>query len=259
MNKNLKKYKKEEINLSSFYINKSASDIPIPKPVTERKIIDSTINTNSESITLNNSMNNILDKTPTVFKKIPINDKTIEIIRENKNVLQNDNSSYYKNKLIKQNKKLYFKKYYCNKSTKTLFKFPISFKKYFNSKINSNTYRDFSLSYKKNSSFNTLDNTSINFFRTSKKLQNKFNSISEMNINDKGLNIINKEVEKNFIDSKNDINKNNSMYGYLDDNKDFYLCNNFTKKFDKIFKSESQINNYNFPLIIKKPILKKNL
>ena len=257
INKNIKKYKKEELNLSSFYINKSTSDISILKPITDRKILNNTLNTNNESITINNSMNNILNKTHSIFKKIPINNKTFEIIRENPTSLPEKNSSYYKNKLIKQNKKLFYKKFHYSKSIKAFCKKPLSFINFYDNKIKSNTYRDFNLPLEKNSSFNILNNTSKNFFRTSKKLQNKFNNLSQIHINDKELNIINKEIEKNFLDSKNKINKNNTIYGYLDDNKDFYLCNNFSKKYDKIFKSKNQINNHNFPLTM--GIMKKNL
>ena len=247
MNKNIKKLNKEELNLSSFNGNKNISDLPSQKPLSERKKVNnfSTINSNSETNIGNNTFNNLLNTTHT-FLKSRISHKTI--YNESQSSLKKNNYSFNSIKLLKQNKKIF--KYYKNNSTKSyknIFKSNISFKNYFNNKINNFTQRDFlpkKLISKKILSVNS----------SSKEKNKKFKgNASEIYKNDKGLN--KKEFEKSYIDSKDSLSKNNTLYGYIDDNKDFYLCNNFSKKFNTIFEYKSSDKKHSFPLINKENVL----
>jgi len=63
-----------------------------------------------------------------------------------------------------------------------------------------------------------------------------------------------KQKEKNVYDNKNETEKkflcnnigindsktNKSIYGYMDDNKDFYIGSNFSKKYKKLFELENK-------------------
>lgn len=248
MNKNIKKLNKEELNLSSFNGNKNISDLSSQKPLSDRKKVNnfSTINSNSETNIGNNTINNLLNTTHN-FLKNRIFHKTIYDDSQS-SLKKNSNYSFNSIKLLKQNKKMF--KYYKNNSTKSyknIFKSPISFKNYFNNKLYNFTQRDF-LPKK------LISKKILGINSSSKEKNKKFNgNTSEIYINDKGLN--KKEFKKSYIDSKDSLSKNNTLYGYIDNNKDFYLCNNFSKKFNTIFEYKPRDKKHIFPLINKENVL----
>ena len=167
----------------------------------------------------------------------------------NENKIESQSLSYYKNtpnKFHKQNNKIFknYMKFHNSKSDKNFFKSPISFNNYISKEIKPFTYRDFIFSSQTIFPIKALNNN-INVLKKKKNIRiNKNNKKSEILNNNNNIN----KIENSFLDSKNKVNKNNnSIYGHMDDNKDFYLCNDFSKKFKCIFDSNKKTQNYNFP------------
>ena len=201
MNKNIKKLNKEELNFSSFNGNKNASDFSIQKPLTDRKIVNnfSTINSNSETNIGNNTINNLINIAHNNFK----NSQTHKTAyNKSQSIFKYNNLSYHNKKLLKQNKQLFFhKNKSCSKSN--LYKFPFSFKNYFNNKSYNYTQRDFLTK-------NILPKKVLNLNSSNREKDIKCEHNSqEIYININGLNT--KGIEKSYLESKNCINKNNSF------------------------------------------------
>ena len=246
-NKNLKKIYKNELNLSSFYATKNFCDVSIQKPSTDRKKLNnfSTINSNNETNVGNNTFNNLININNNNSNKNNLVNitsyKEIDSISQKNNLNFNEIKSHKKNKTTFK----FYKRANNSKSYKNIFPAPINFKNYCNNKLNHFTQRDFLHQKKSNPTKALILNASIN----EKSSILNYNNNSEIYISDKGFNL--KEIEKSYIDSKKDINLDNSLYGYVDCNKDFYLCSNFSKKFKTIFENNSNTKNHNFPLLNK--------
>ena len=147
-----------------------------------------------------------------------------------------------------------------SKSNKTIFNSPLTFKNYIDNKIKQYNYRDLLYSHKNKYSMNTLYN--INLEKKIKNINNSnYNSSSDNSINKKitKINKNKKELKKKLFNKrKNNISKDKSIYGYLD-NKEFYLGNEFSKKLRIIFKSPIHLQKHNFPLIDKEKSSQKYL
>ena len=245
INKNIKRYNRSKLNLSNFYINRSLNNISNIKSLSNRKLYNnnSIINTNSETNIGNNTFYNLFN----IDNKLNENNTINNLVNEKK--IESQSLSYYKNtpnKFHKQNNKIFknYMKFHNSKSDKNFFKSPISFNNYITKEIKPFTFRDFIFSSKRILSTKTLNNN-INVLKKNKNIKiNKNNKKSEILNNNNNIN----KIENSFLDSKNKVNKNNnSIYGYMDDNNDFYLCNDFSKKFKCIFDSNKKTKNYNFP------------
>ena len=248
-NKHLLKFNKKELNLNNCLFNKSLSNKTILQSLSDIKIKNnySTINTNIETYMGSNTFNNILNKAKNLKKNNnanSINEKNREILSQNSKE-HKINKKLLKNKIFTKNNSSFHK----SKSNKNNSKFPLSFKKFIHKKIQPYTYRDYLLSQK---IIPINSDTSSNLLKDSSIKNNYKNNTSEIHINDKTFSLNYSEIEKNFLDSKNRINKDNSQFGYLDDNKDFYLCDGFSKKFKQIFNLNIKKKKYNFPLISKR-------
>ena len=241
INKNIKRYNRSKLNLSNFYINRSLNNISNIKSLSNRKLYN-IINTNSETNIGNNSFYNLFN----IDNKLNENNTINNLVNEKK--IESQSLSYYKNtpnKFHKQNNKIFknYMKFHNSKSDKNFFKSPISFNNYITKEIKPFTFRDFIFSSKRILSTKILNNN-INVLKKNKNIKiNKNNKKSEILNNNNNIN----KIENSFLDSKNKVNKNNnSIYGHMDDNKDFYLCNDFSKKFKCIFDSNKKTQNYNF-------------
>ena len=233
MNKNLKKCKNKELNLSSFLFNKRLSNKNIVKSLSDRRIKNnySSINSNSETNIGNNTLNNILNTT----QKLKINNlkNNFDNKKDKQTLQQNFRLNKINKKFSKTNSS--FDKSKLNRNT---FKSSLSFKNYISNNFQPFTYR---------AKIIQINSDGPNNLINEKNIKNNYtNNLSEININDKNSTKNNKEREKNVLDSKVDIKKDNSQFEYLDDNKDFYLCEEFSKKFKQIFNLNTK---YNFPLI----------
>ena len=236
VNKNIKKYKKKELNLSSFVLNRSSSNPSLFKSRSDRKLIhnySSIISINETNNRDNNMINLNLNakKKNIIYNYSKEKDKETKLLSQNNNIALSNYLNFSKIKLkINNNNNSFYK--------------PL--------KPDTNFIKNKNLSL----------NSSLNHNQSEKKIHNfQYYNKSDIFVNniEKKIHKNNSQIDKPF-NSKNEINNNNSFYKNIDNNnKDFYLGCNFSKKLKTIFDQNTRMEKHNFPLINKGNSIEKSI
>ena len=251
--KNIKKPYKNELSLNKILINKSNSNQSILQSLSNRNIYHnnnySEVNTNNESNMISNTNINTLNSN--YNKKYNFSNIKKSINSNYLYKLYNSN----KLKLIRQSKKFSNTNYnfHNSKSNKNIYNSPITHKNYINNKLNHFSFRDLIYSPQKNNPILTFNNlNSITKEKEKEKEKNIILNTNNSNYNNSDIslkNFLKNLSEKSFLDkSKSSVKKDKRFYGYMHNNKEIFLGNQFSHRISNFFESPIRLKKYNFPL-----------